>query len=433
MSHPHRSAGLLYVGGFDFPAPQARAIQSLHTAHALARAGWCVRLLTQRSRLGAAELETTLAAYGLAPHPELQIVPLPVVRPGRLPGLGIHARLALTNWSYGAACLFDLLRGGFRPDALLVRDPRLAWIFLRARHFHRLPVVYEVHELFSTRPRDNRSLEPERLRGVAARTRRLERSVLAQADLLLPLTRCCADLLGQEFGVPPSRMAVVPDGTAPPSGPLPARDPASREVVYAGQLYPWKGVDTLLLALAKLDNVHLTVFGGLGPANGPDPDLQACRALARRVGVEARVDFAGFIPPAEVRPRLAGAAAAVLPLPELLMSRYFTSPLKLFDYMAAGVPIVASDLPALREVLVDGENALLVPPGGPRALAHAISRLLADPLLADRLRGRAFQDVRAYTWDRRAERIIEAVEPLIPSRQQSAVSRQAPIGPHADC
>jgi len=90
------------------------------------------------------------------------------------------------------------------------------------------------------------------------------------------------------------------------------------------------------------------------------------------------------------------------------MSRYFTSPLKLFDYMAAGVPIVASDLPALREVLTDEENALLVPPGEPDGLARAIERLLGDPALADCLRGRAFADVAAYTWDRRAERIIEA-------------------------
>ena len=92
------------------------------------------------------------------------------------------------------------------------------------------------------------------------------------------------------------------------------------------------------------------------------------------------------------------------------MSRYFTSPLKLFDYMAAGVPIVATDVPALREVLVDGENALLVPPGDPEALAGAIDWILGDPALAERLRRRAFAEVADYTWERRAERIIEAVD-----------------------
>ena len=61
------------------------------------------------------------------------------------------------------------------------------------------------------------------------------------------------------------------------------------------------------------------------------------------------------------------------------MARLFTSPLKLFDYMAAGVPIVASDLPALREVLRHEENALLARPGDPEAFALAVRRVLADP------------------------------------------------------
>ena len=85
----------------------------------------------------------------------------------------------------------------------------------------------------------------------------------------------------------------------------------------------------------------------------------------------------------------------------------FTSPLKLFEYMAAARPIVASDLPALREVLRDGENALLVPPEDPVALAVAIRRLQEDPALAERLAGQAARDVRAYTWEERGRRIVE--------------------------
>jgi glycosyltransferase involved in cell wall biosynthesis len=78
--------------------------------------------------------------------------------------------------------------------------------------------------------------------------------------------------------------------------------------------------------------------------------------------------------------------------------------------MAAGAPIVASDLPTVREVLGDGDDALLVPPEDPAALAAAIRRLLVNPGLADRLRRAAFEQVRAYTWDARAARIIEALE-----------------------
>ena len=289
----------------------------------------------------------------------------------------------------------------------MTRDPRLAWVFLRARALHRRPVVYEVHEIFSTRARENRSLDPGEQQGVADRTRALEAGVFAEVDLLLPLTEACAEILTESYRVPAERIAVVPDATIPPTGPLPPRDPAGREVVYAGQLYPWKGVSTLLAAMAELPEARLTVFGGRGrPA---DPDLLACQALAEELGVQERVTFAGFVPHAEVRRRIAGAGAAVVPLPDNLMARYFTSPLKLFDYMAAGVPIVATDLPTIREVLADGDTGLLVPPEDPAALAAAIRRLLVNPGLANRLRRTAFEQVRGHTWDGRAARILEAL------------------------
>jgi glycosyltransferase involved in cell wall biosynthesis len=191
---------------------------------------------------------------------------------------------------------------------------------------------------------------------------------------------------------------------------LPARDRDTRRVVYAGQLYPWKGVDTLLAAMVSLPEATLTIIGGRGSPD--DPDLVACQARAQELGIAEQVEFRGFVPHAQVRAALAGAGAAVLPLPDNLMARYFTSPLKLFDYMAAGVPIVASDLPTVGEVLEDGDNALLVPPEDPPALAAAIRRLLVNPGLADRLRRTAFEHVRAYTWDARAARIIEAFDSL---------------------
>jgi glycosyltransferase involved in cell wall biosynthesis len=399
---------LVYVGGFDFPTTQARGIQTLHTAHALARAGWGVRLLVQRPEGPVVSIVDALAGYGLRPHPRLRIVPLQVARVDGLGWLEIHKRLAITNWSYALACVADVLWLRRRPSAIITRDPRLAWVFLRTRPLHRRPVVYEVHEIFSTRPRDNRSLDPDEIRGVADRTRALEAGVFQEADLLLPLTRACAEILEERYGAPSDRVVVVPDATTPPVGPLPPRDASNRTVVYAGQLYRWKGVDTLLEAMAELTEARLIVLGGRGRPD--DPDLLARRERARDLGIADRVDFRGFVPHAEVRAAIAGASVAVLPLPDNLMARFFTSPLKLFDYMAAGAPIVASDLPTVREVLGDGDNALLVPPEDPAALAAAIRRLLVNPGLADRLRRTAFEQVRSYTWDGRAARIIEALK-----------------------
>jgi glycosyltransferase involved in cell wall biosynthesis len=118
-----------------------------------------------------------------------------------------------------------------------------------------------------------------------------------------------------------------------------------------------------------------------------------------------RVTFTGLIPPVEVAARLRQADVLVLPNPASVISSEFTSPLKLFEYMASGRPIVASDLPSLREVLRDGENALLVEPGNPQALTAGVARIKNDPALGRRLAERAMEDVRQFTWGRRAERL----------------------------
>ena len=129
------------------------------------------------------------------------------------------------------------------------------------------------------------------------------------------------------------------------------------------------------------------------------------KAFAEQLNCASRVTFTGLIPPAEVPARLREAGVLALPNPASAISSEFTSPLKLFEYMASGRPIVASNLPSLREVLRDGENALLVEPGNPQALTAGIERIKNDPALGARLAARAAEDVRQFTWTRRAERL----------------------------
>jgi glycosyltransferase involved in cell wall biosynthesis len=136
-----------------------------------------------------------------------------------------------------------------------------------------------------------------------------------------------------------------------------------------------------------------------------EPDLARVKALAVELACASRVTFTGLIPPPAVAARLREANVLVLPNPASAISSEFTSPLKLFEYMAAGRPIVAADLPSIREVLTDERNALLVPPGNPTALTAAIVRLKDDRDLGLRLAAQAAEDVREYTWARRAERL----------------------------
>jgi glycosyltransferase involved in cell wall biosynthesis len=172
-------------------------------------------------------------------------------------------------------------------------------------------------------------------------------------------------------------------------------------------LYPWKGAGLVVEVAARVPEADVVIVGGQTNWTEDDPDIAQLAARAEQLGVRERVQLRGHVPYDRVPEVLAQATVALLPLPDEPVARLFTSPLKLFDYMAAGIAIVASDLPALREVLRHEENALLAAPGDPEAFAAAVRRLLADPALAQRLGQQARADVRGYSWDARAEALLD--------------------------
>ena len=174
----------------------------------------------------------------------------------------------------------------------------------------------------------------------------------------------------------------------------------ARVVCYLGHLYPWKGVDTLVEAADFADpDVQWLIVGGV------PPDLDRIQAAAAD---RSNVRVLGHMPPDRARRYLVAADVAVIPFSaRQVIAREHTSPLKLFEYMAAERPIVASDLPSMREVLHDEGNALLVAPDDPNALAGAVTRLLTDEALAARLARAARQEVESRTWTQRAAAICE--------------------------
>ena len=151
---------------------------------------------------------------------------------------------------------------------------------------------------------------------------------------------------------------------------------------------------------------RLVILGGL-PG---EADLERVRALVAASGLEPRTEMPGTVSQARVAEEMRRASVVVAPFLRSLMTERHTSPLKAFEAMAAGRPVIASDLPSSREFLRDGENALLVPPGDAGALADAITRVLEDRGLAAGLARTAFEEAPRYSWDARARALVSLFE-----------------------
>jgi glycosyltransferase involved in cell wall biosynthesis len=171
-------------------------------------------------------------------------------------------------------------------------------------------------------------------------------------------------------------------------------------IVYTGQLYPWKGADVLAAAAEQIPAAQFVFVGGVGE------ELAHFRARWQHV---PNIRVEGQVPHERIPAWQAAADILVLPnsAHEPLSERY-TSPMKLFEYMASKRPIVASDVESIREV-VDDSMAYFVTPDDASALALCLARVLRDPVAAERAR-RARATVESYGWSARAHRILAAVE-----------------------
>jgi glycosyltransferase involved in cell wall biosynthesis len=205
------------------------------------------------------------------------------------------------------------------------------------------------------------------------------------------------------------KVVVVPNGVDPARFPAPApREPGRPfTVAFVGTLKPWHGLDVLVDAFSLLrrqvHDARLLVIGD-GPGRAP---LEL--ALAG-VGAADAAHLPGAVAPADVGRLLAGADAAVAPYPGD-DANYF-SPLKVFEGMAAGLPVVASRVGQLPELIRDGRTGLLVAPGDPEALAASLVELAHAPARRARIGAAAREHVlREHTWDGVVRRVLGLAVP----------------------
>jgi glycosyltransferase involved in cell wall biosynthesis len=378
-----------------FPIERANGVQTMATCHALASRGHDVTLVVRPDNAPVAR--DPFAFYGLTPVETLHVRAVPAGGTGRARRIRFllsAVRLAATH----------------RASVVLTRDLGLAAWLLQLPRASRPPLVYESHGLADAVAAEIPALlgKPDLApsSGKLHRLARREARVWARASAYVTITQALADELIARFGGRP-RVFVVPDGARPADPGVPApRAGAAFVAGYAGHLYPWKGVDVFVRALALAPGVDGLIVGG----HPGEPDVDRVTHLVRELRLESRVTITGLVPPRDVRERLAAASVLVLPNTASAISERYTSPLKLFEYLMIGRPIVASDSPAIREVLDDRRTALLVPPGDAGALARALLEIQQDPALARSLGDAAAAIGPRYTWAARAQRLDAALE-----------------------
>jgi glycosyltransferase involved in cell wall biosynthesis len=216
----------------------------------------------------------------------------------------------------------------------------------------------------------------------------------------------------QELGLPAQKLLVWPDAVDLRAFESPQPRAVLRRrlglpldaflATHCGSLGAERGIETLVQSVAARKDVTLLLVGG-SPA-----DLARVRELARGL---PNVRLAGHVEHRLVPAYLAASDVLVASYSSRTPGAFHGSPLKLFEYMASGRPIVAADFPALRRHLVHERNALVVRRDDPRALEAGIARLREDRGLGQQLAERAAEDVRPYTWDARARAVLERFAP----------------------
>ncbi len=381
---------VLLFSDIRFPSPRANGIQVVKTAHALAARGREVRLVVRHS--DQRPTSEILPEFGVEVNPRLHVDRLEV---GHAPNSSFIPRLR-----YLSQALILGRRSSRKGAMVLTRDLQLADLLLRVGCAN---LTYEAHAVEAVMYEDRHHLYGLSDPPSASKRRRIEnreRRVWTGARGFIATTGGILTTFERLFGARP-RTAVVPNGCDTPRDRVFTPPSEALRVVYAGQLYPWKGVDVLVQAFACLQRGELVIAGGLKG----EPDFERVQELARRLNLGERVRFLGSLPQKDVARELAQATVVTAPFLKSAMTSEHTSPIKAFEAMAAGRPLLISDTAASREIVEDGRTGLVVAPGNVDAWAAALDRVLSDRALQMSLARAAFEKATQYSWARRAERI----------------------------
>ena len=363
---------ILYLSSSTVPSRAANSVQVVKMCDAMVRAGHAVRLFCRSPEAGAAELDRVRAQYGIGTELQLE----PVRQPkGRFLGRALYARRVAKR---AAPHLADT-------DLLYARD---IYSLVALRNCGR-PLIYEAH------------MPPAN-----AFKRALQRRLFRRPDFLrlVTVSERLADYYRRMFPeLHDKGVVVAPNGADTPASPAARADEEPRRSVgYVGQLHAHKG-PALLLELARaLPEVDFHVVGGA------EADIRRWSALA-----PDNISFHGHVAQGELPAWYRSFKVVLAPYrradssARLHDDTEWGSPLKIFEYMAHGCCIVASDLPVIRELVGDNEAAALCGEDEPGEWAAKVTQLLQEPQRRAQLSAAAQRRFQAnYTREARVQLVL---------------------------
>lgn len=268
-----------------------------------------------------------------------------------------------------------------------------------------LPTVLEVNAPLIEEQAVHRTLV-DRERAVAIRDEAFEAatSIIAVSDKVADYVRDCLPAT-QHRKVHVVTNGVDTDRFRPDVPPITKSEQFT--VGFLGTLKPWHGLESLLAAFhmlhSKNPNVRLRIIG-----DGPMRETLQCLVASEYVSIKSSIDWVGAVAPRDVPRYLTSLDVAVAPYPE--STNFYFSPLKVFEYMAAGCAVVASSIGQLKAVVQHGCTGWLYPPGDTASLAQALSGLADSPEVRAQLGQAARKFVlRHHSWQQTLQTILRHV------------------------
>jgi glycosyltransferase involved in cell wall biosynthesis len=388
------------------PGTKANTIQTVRMCNAMARSG-CRLYLLIPAKFKSCRIVSTYREistyYGL--RNKFAVIPIPTTwfwtHSGRA-NIVLYLLAALI-YSFISSIIISIIKLHDKKTFIMTRIPLLLTILHILKPFLKSKLIYEVHDLYYEYFSQGKLKDlfmsglkntvliitiSDHLKKEIRKIVDSKNNIITLHDAfdpaLFPSSPIDKDILREELNLPRDKWIVA----------------------YVGQLHAWKRPEFIVEAFRHVeDEDTLLLFVG-----GSENDIKRLTRYAEHLGIK-QIIFKGQVPPIDVPKYLLAADCLVHYTPSSGPMKSY-SPLKIFEYMAAGKPILAPRQPWIEEVLKDGENALLFDEDSPKDLAEKIELIKNNPELADRIAKNAKQQSAKHTYQERAKRLLEYLNQL---------------------